>query len=350
MSMTSPKTAATVLWKYTDGDNGDFYLPSKLTTVKSPWTGSALSGVKPTKSTMGDVGKELKEDAKKKEASAVDPWKAREACGCDAEASPDPWKAEVAVEEVVPTLATADDPWKADAVAQPSVDPWHVSASVVTAAGVLWKYTDEEGKEFYLEKRQSGTLKSPYSGKSFKAKPEKTSLADVGKGKKASDEQQDDQSKEAGELPPWLKKDKDDDKEKGQDKEAGELPPWLKDKDDEKDEKKDEGKKDKEASESDPWKAHVALARRASSPAQWEEAAEMLEQGEKHEAVEVLKEQLDEIVKALADAKKRNDNLKKVGAGSTEAPTFIISMVKPEVEKLAKMAAVVAKQMDAKFR
>lgn len=59
------KTAATVLWKYTDPDTGkDFYLPEKVTTVKNPWTGKSMT-VKPVKFNLSDVGKELKEDEKK---------------------------------------------------------------------------------------------------------------------------------------------------------------------------------------------------------------------------------------------------------------------------------------------
>lgn len=58
------KTAVPTLYKYTDPDSGqDFYLPEKKTTVKSPYTGKSFS-TKPEKSTMGDVSKELKSDAK----------------------------------------------------------------------------------------------------------------------------------------------------------------------------------------------------------------------------------------------------------------------------------------------
>lgn len=57
------KSGAPTLFKYTDPDtNQDFYLPEKKTTVKSPWSGKSIS-VKPEKFTMGDVAKEVKEDA-----------------------------------------------------------------------------------------------------------------------------------------------------------------------------------------------------------------------------------------------------------------------------------------------
>jgi hypothetical protein len=57
------KSGAPVLFKYVDEESGkDFYLPEKKTTVKSPWSGKTIS-VKPEKFTMGDVAKEVKEDA-----------------------------------------------------------------------------------------------------------------------------------------------------------------------------------------------------------------------------------------------------------------------------------------------
>ena len=46
----------------------DFYLPEKKTTVKSPYSGKSFSA-KPEKFTMGDVGKELKTDAKAEKAA-----------------------------------------------------------------------------------------------------------------------------------------------------------------------------------------------------------------------------------------------------------------------------------------
>ena len=72
------KAGAPVLFKYVDGESGkDFYLTEKKTTVKSPWSGKTIS-VKPEKFTMGDVAKEVKEDAaapkspKSKKAALLD--------------------------------------------------------------------------------------------------------------------------------------------------------------------------------------------------------------------------------------------------------------------------------------
>lgn len=48
-------------------------------------------------------------------------------------------------------------------------------------AAALFKYTcPETGKDFYLTEKKT-TVKSPYTGKSFGAKPEKDTLSDVGK-------------------------------------------------------------------------------------------------------------------------------------------------------------------------
>lgn len=67
-----------------------------------------------------------------------------------------------------------------------------VGAYLKEAAGVLWQYADEEGNEFYLPEKRTGTIRSPYTGKSFTAKPSKFTLSDVGKelkmdSKKATD-------------------------------------------------------------------------------------------------------------------------------------------------------------------
>ena len=66
------KTAATVLWKHKDDEGKESYLPAKKTTVKSPYSGKSVSGVKPEKLNMGDVTKELKNDAKKPKTASVE--------------------------------------------------------------------------------------------------------------------------------------------------------------------------------------------------------------------------------------------------------------------------------------
>lgn len=36
--------------------------------------------------------------------------------------------------------------------------------------GILWKYTDPEGKVFYLEQKVVGPMRSPFTGKTFTPK------------------------------------------------------------------------------------------------------------------------------------------------------------------------------------
>ena len=50
-----------------------------------------------------------------------------------------------------------------------------------TAAAILWKYVDPDGKNFYLSERVTGAIKSPHTGKSFTPKPERQSLSEVAK-------------------------------------------------------------------------------------------------------------------------------------------------------------------------
>jgi len=50
-----------------------------------------------------------------------------------------------------------------------------------SSQGGLWMYTDPDGKEFYLMEKLTGAVRSPYSGKSFKANPVRSTMTDVGK-------------------------------------------------------------------------------------------------------------------------------------------------------------------------
>lgn len=119
------KTAAAVLWKYSDPEGQDFYLSNRQTTIHSPYSGKTFTA-KPEKFPLSEVSKELKEDA----AAA---------------------KAEKTAETIEKT-----------------------------AAPILWKYTDQDGKDFWLPARHT-TIRSPYTGKTFSAKPEKSPLFEVSK-------------------------------------------------------------------------------------------------------------------------------------------------------------------------
>lgn len=65
-------------FEYTDEDGNSFYLPKKMTTVRSPYTGKSMTGQKPTPIKPGEFSQELKEQKEKAKAkTAADPfWKA----------------------------------------------------------------------------------------------------------------------------------------------------------------------------------------------------------------------------------------------------------------------------------
>jgi hypothetical protein len=46
---------------------------------------------------------------------------------------------------------------------------------------ILWKYTDEEARVFYLEEKKLTGVRSPYNGKVISGKPERFTPAQVGK-------------------------------------------------------------------------------------------------------------------------------------------------------------------------
>jgi hypothetical protein len=127
------KRGAPVLFKYQDPEGNTFWLDKKQMTVKSPFSGKSFSA-KPEKDSLGEVGQDLKEKAKSKMKNA-------------------------GLDELVEQAA---------------------KVAAKTATPVLFKYTDPEGNDFWLDQRQT-TVKSPYSGKSFTTKPEKDTISEVGK-------------------------------------------------------------------------------------------------------------------------------------------------------------------------
>lgn len=56
-----------------------------------------------------------------------------------------------------------------------------------TAAAILWKYVDPDGGIFYMEERRLSTTRSPFTGKPFTAKPVRQTLTDVAKELRAGD-------------------------------------------------------------------------------------------------------------------------------------------------------------------
>jgi len=79
--VTEQKQVAAVpstFYEYTDSKGNSFYLPSKKTTIKSPYTGETITGGPTNTVKPSDFGKELKEQKEKAKAkTAADPfWKA----------------------------------------------------------------------------------------------------------------------------------------------------------------------------------------------------------------------------------------------------------------------------------
>lgn len=67
-------------------------------------------------------------------------------------------------------------------------------------APVLWKYTDPDGNVFYLEEKKT-TVRSPFNGKSFTAKPVKHTPSQVGQDLKEEIQEGKKTKKAAGEDP-----------------------------------------------------------------------------------------------------------------------------------------------------
>lgn len=57
-----------------------------------------------------------------------------------------------------------------------------IAAKGKSGTPVLFKYTcPETNKDFYLTEKKTTGVRSPYTGKTFKATPEKDTLSEVGK-------------------------------------------------------------------------------------------------------------------------------------------------------------------------
>ncbi len=335
------KTAASsILWKYSL-EGIDLYLTKKLTTVRSPLSGKSVT-MKPERVSLSEVGKELKAESKGDKAKK--------------EASTFSWKSS----EPAPVAKVA-----AEGKALP---------------GSLWEYKDEDGNSFYLAKKQTGALKSPFTGKTFTSKPVKNTLSDVGQdlkneGKKKKASEDEEEQKEQSKTGMTLAEVRDL-KEKVKADMAQPPPvvvssdPWKVDPsfavlaeepEEPKKEEKSEGQQKQAAvkhacggacscnkgAEQTP---EEGAAKTAEVNDPWKEAGEFLDQGDKHPAMKVISEAFEKVLKAIEETKKRNENLRRFGAGNTEAGTLIIANVIPEIEELAETALIVARQMEKKFK
>lgn len=360
------KTAAAVLWKYVDQEGTVFYLSERhLGTVRSPFTGRGFPA-KPVRQSLTDISKELRAgDAKIK--------------------------------------------------------------------GSLWHYTDPDGGSFYCDQRLVGTVKSPLTGKTFPAKPARFTLNEVGKELKL--ENAPDPSakflaemeamlavkgydpafaatlQEEGMGPAELEERLKDTKQfefnynvpkkvetKAEPKTAeikvaaltaaekkvvdafyekkpahggmlttdgkkleknglggSNFAKWDGDKivvDDSRPQVKNDEEILRYMKKSIPPNTlapHIWFKKNSSSQEQWEMAAEIIEQGEKHPAIKIIKDQYEKILDALKECKKHSDGVKRIGVGRTEDPTFVMTYLQPEILELAKECTLIAKQLEQRL-
>ncbi len=161
------RISAVVLWKYTDEDGEDFYLSEKkVGTLKSPHTGKSFTA-KPDRVSLSDVGKELKADEVKIKGAL---WKYTDGDGATF----------YLPERVTGTLKS---PYTGRSFT-PKADKMNfgeITKAEKTAATVLWKYTDEDGEDFYLPEKRMGMIRSPLTGDTLPAHPVRVTLPNVAK-------------------------------------------------------------------------------------------------------------------------------------------------------------------------
>jgi len=217
--------------------------------------------------------------------------------------------------------------------------------------GALWKYVSPEGSSFYCDQRLVGTIKSPISGKTFPARPEKFTLSEVGKSLKL-DKASPEEDAESGVDAKFLQEMKAMLSSKGYDPELAtklqeegmgptELEERLKD--------REQFEMNYSAPQMKQAKVVVEVKKIAGSQEQWDLAAEIIKDREKHPAIKVIKDQYNKILDALEECEKQSKGLQRVGAGHTEDHTFVMTYVAPEIQELAETCSSVAKQLEQRL-
>ncbi len=87
----------------------------------------------------------------------------------------------------------------------------------------------------------------------------------------------------------------------------------------------------------------------ATSPEQWDAAAEILEKKEEHKAIQVIKNGLANVLKAINEADQRSKGMKRIGVGRTADPDLVLAYVAPAIQELGEECLVIAKQMKERF-
>lgn len=217
--------------------------------------------------------------------------------------------------------------------------------------GALWKYVSPDGDTFYCDQRLVGTVKSPISGKTFPAKPEKFTLSEVSKSLKL-DQVAPEEGAESGVDAKLLQEMKAMLLAKGYDpefattlQEEGMGPTELEER------LKDRGQFEMNYPVPQMKQAKVVEAevKNAGSQEQWDMAAEIIKNREKHPAIKVIKDQYNKILEALEECEEHSKGMQRVGAGHTEDPTFVMTYVAPEIQELAETCQLVAKQLEQRL-
>jgi hypothetical protein len=78
-------------------------------------------------------------------------------------------------------------------------------------------------------------------------------------------------------------------------------------------------------------------------------AQEIIEKGEAHPAIKMIKDQYEKIIEGLKECEQHSKGMQRVGAGHTEDPTFIMTYVQPEILDLAKECTIIAKQLEQRL-
>jgi hypothetical protein len=193
-------------------------------------------------------------------------------------------------------------------------------------ASALFRYSDDEGGIFFLPEKKVGSLKSPYSGKSFTAKAEKVTMADVKDTSSALYKYQDGDGqtfylleKVTGSLKsPYSGKSF---KAKADKESLGEVAKEV---------KESEGATDKTAAE--------------MTTGRMEAAADFIQKGVEHPAIKVLVRGWDKIEAALKSAKDQAAKMESISMGKTQHPK-LLEPVEEAISELGKQCGIISKQM-----
>lgn len=82
-----------------------------------------------------------------------------------------------------------------------------------------------------------------------------------------------------------------------------------------------------------------------TTPAQWELAGSIVDEGAGHAAFAPIASSWQEVLARLEEVRKASGNLRRIGAGRTEDGTLLVARVVPALEELAREAGTVARQM-----